>query len=144
MADILHRLEIDAKPEKVYSAITSKEGLKSWWTVDVEGESQKGSVLVFGFYNHTVVFRMHIDELVPNKVIRWTCIGDIAEWKGTRLLWELEQKNNTDNQMTTLSFSHTGWNSVEGDYRMCNTTWGHLMILLKDYAEKGIVAPYFV
>lgn len=29
-----------------------------------------------------------------------------------------------------------GWNSTEGDYRMCNTICEHLMILLKDYFEK--------
>ena len=32
-----------------------------------------------------------------------------------------------------------GWNSTEGDYRMCNTICEHLMILLKDYFEKDRV-----
>jgi hypothetical protein len=36
-----------------------------------------------------------------------------------------------------------GWNSTEGDFRMCNTIWEHLMILLKDYFEKERVDPFF-
>jgi uncharacterized protein YndB with AHSA1/START domain len=140
MADILHRIGIDSTPEKVYSAITSKNGLRSWWTVDVDGESRECSVLIFGFYNRTVVFRMHVDELIPNESINWTCLGDPPEWKDTKLSWKITQKN--ENQ-TILSFSHTGWGSIEGEYKMCNTTWGHLMILLKEYAEKNTVNPYF-
>lgn len=140
MVDILHQIIIDAIPSEVYSAITSEQGLKSWWTTDVGGESKVGSVLIFGFYKRSVVFRMRIDKLSPYETINWTCLGDPAEWKDTKLVWELKQKNNNQ---TILTFSHTGWPSTEGEYKMCNTTWGHLMMLLKDYVEKGMINPFF-
>lgn len=141
MVDILHQIIIDAIPSEVYSAITSEQGLKSWWTTDVGGESKVGSALIFGFYKRSVVFRMRIDKLSQYETINWTCLGDPAEWKDTKLVWELKQKKN--NNQTILTFSHTGWPSTEGEYKMCNTTWGHLMMLLKDYVEKGMINPFF-
>ena len=140
MVDILHQITIDAIPNKIYSAITSEQGLKSWWTTDVSGESKEGSVLTFGFYDRLVVFKMQVEKLLPYEAIKWTCLGDPDEWKGTQLLWELKQK---ESSQTMLSFSHIGWRSTQGEYKMCNTTWGHLMILLKDYVEKGTVNPFF-
>jgi uncharacterized protein YndB with AHSA1/START domain len=140
MADILHQIIIEAIPSNVYSTIASRQGLKSWWTTDVDGESEEDSILNFGFYNRSVVYKMKINKLSPYETIKWTCIGDDDEWKDTKLLWEIKQKNSAQ---TILSFSHTGWRSNEDYYKMCNTTWGHLMVLLKDYVEKGTVSPFF-
>jgi hypothetical protein len=75
MADILHKIDIDATPDKVYSAVSSNQGLKSWWTTDVAGDSKKGSILNFGFYNHSFTFEMYVDELILDKTVRWKCIG---------------------------------------------------------------------
>jgi hypothetical protein len=42
-----------------------------------------------------------------------------------------------------LKFCHGGWERG-GDHRhFCNTTWGHLLVCLKDYAERGVKNPYF-
>jgi uncharacterized protein YndB with AHSA1/START domain len=41
MADILLKNDIDATPDEVYSAVSSNQGLKSWWTTDVSGDSEK-------------------------------------------------------------------------------------------------------
>jgi hypothetical protein len=76
-----------------------------------------------------------------DKTVRWKCVGGVAadEWKDTKLLWEIIPK---DGSQTTLRFSHTGWPSTGDYYSSCNSTWGHLMFLLKDYAERGTVNPY--
>ncbi|MGB6672734.1 MAG: hypothetical protein WBE34_09890 [Candidatus Nitrosopolaris sp.] len=86
--------------------------------------------------------KMYVDELIPDKTVRWKCIGGVAadEWKDTKLLWEIIPK---DGNQTTLRFSHTGWPSTGDYYSRCNTTWGRLVFLLKDYAERGTVYPYF-
>ena len=139
MVDILHAILIDASPETVYDAITQEDGLKSWWTTDVKAEQKEGAVSVFGFYNHSVVFKMQIDELSKNKCVRWGCLGDDKEWKGTKLRFDLSQQDGK----TNLLFAHTGWQSTKGYYAMCNTTWGHLMILLKQYSEGKETKPFF-
>jgi len=78
---------------------------------------------------------MYVDELIPVSTVKWACMGGGAddEWKDTKLLWEIIPK---DGNQTTLKFSHIGWPSTGDYYSRCNTTWGHLMFLLKDYVEK--------
>jgi len=43
MADMYHQVHIDAVPENVYQAISTEEGLKSWWTADTEAQPRVGS-----------------------------------------------------------------------------------------------------
>ena len=76
MTDILHKIDIEATPAKVYSAVSSNQGLKSWWTADVAGDSNRGSILNLGFYNHSFTFEMYVDELIPDKTVmhRW-CVS---------------------------------------------------------------------
>ena len=45
MTDILHKIDIEATPAKVYSAVSSNQGLKSWWTADVAGDYKRGTML---------------------------------------------------------------------------------------------------
>ncbi len=140
MAEILHRITIDAGPDRVFDALTVSEGLQSWWTQDSTATPKIGSVALFKFVQGTIVFRMRVEDLIPGKKVAWSCLGDLQEWEGTRLTWELES---TENGGTDLRFAHSGWNSTEGDYPRCNTTWGHLMHLLKAYAEGKPVKPHF-
>ncbi len=37
MAEIHHRIGIKASAERIYQALTTNEGLASWWTNDVTG-----------------------------------------------------------------------------------------------------------
>ena len=140
MTDILHRITIQAAPDRVFAALTVSEGLQSWWTQDSTATPESGSVAVFKFLQGTVVFRMRIEELVPGKRVAWLCQGDLQEWEETQLTWDLES---TESGGTDLRFAHRGWASTEGEYPRCNTTWGHLMHLLKAYAEGKPVEPYF-
>ena len=141
MADILHRIVIAAPPERVFDAITTAEGLRSWWTKDSTAEPKAGSVAVFKFNGGKVVFRMRIDALDPGRKVEWTCLGDWPEWGDTTLSWDLEP---TDDGGTTLRFAHRGWKTTEKEYAACNSTWGHLMFVLKDYVEGKPVEPQFL
>jgi len=137
MADIGHQITIDAKPESVFDAVTTREGLTSWWTADADAEPREGAEAVFRFAGGKVQFRMRIDALDAPRRVAWTCLGDVDEWAGTTLLFEVEPMD----EGTTLRFTHAGWRSVEGAYRVCNTDWGRLMYYLKDYAEGHRTGP---
>jgi hypothetical protein len=43
MPDILHRVGINAKPEKVFKALTTLEGLRHWWTLETTGNAKRGA-----------------------------------------------------------------------------------------------------
>lgn len=140
MFDILHEINIDATTNDIYKAITTENGLKSWWTPDAVCEQNPGSIASFGFENRSVIFNMRIDELEKDKLVRWSCLGKEDEWKETLLSWEI---NSIESNRSQLKFSHTHWKSVNGIYACCNTTWGHLMVLLKYHIEGKPFERYF-
>jgi uncharacterized protein YndB with AHSA1/START domain len=139
MADMRHAIEIEAPPEKVYEALTTSEGLRSWWTGDSQAEAKVGSVAEFGFFNRETVFRMQIDKLRPKKRVVWSCVGGPDEWVGTVLTWVLSR----DGEGTKLRFKHGKWRSTKGAFAHCNSTWGALMYRLKAYAEGKSPGPHF-
>src|ERR1700674_240575 len=118
MADMLHQVFVNAPPEKVYDAISAQDGLRGWWTTDSVAEPRVGSVAEFGFGKRKTLFRMSILELSPSRRIVWECLGDVDEWKGTRLIWEMTPKE----QGTELRFTHGNWRSTDGWFATCNST----------------------
>lgn len=139
MAEMLHEIEIDAPPERIFHALTTEAGLKSWWTADAVAKPEAGAVAEFGFNNRAVVFRMRIQELQRPRRVLWECMGDVDEWKGTNLLWQMEPTETG----TKVKFQHAGWLSDGGMFAMCNSTWGALMWRLKEYAEGRSQTPLF-
>lgn len=139
MTDMFHQIAIEAPAADVFSALTEEAGLRSWWTGDSSCDAAVGNIAEFGFGDRATVFRMRIDELVEDERVVWYCIGDVDEWRGTRLVWEL----GVDGTTTVLRFTHADWRSTDGWYAPCNTTWGALMHRLKEYAEGERPGPLF-
>lgn len=137
MAEMFHQVEIDTTPEKVYEAITTEEGLRSWWTADCIAEPLKGSIAQFGFNHRAVVFRMRIEELSPHRRIVWKCIGDFEAWNDTVLSWAISPQGS----VTVLHLTHGMWRSTTGWFAPCNSTWGELMYRLKGYLEGRAPGP---
>ncbi len=81
---------------------------------------------------------MHVDRLAPGRRVEWTCRGEVDEWTGTRLSFELDP----DEGHTTLRFTHSGWRSTDGAFAVCNTDWGRLMYSLKDHVEGRDSTPF--
>jgi uncharacterized protein YndB with AHSA1/START domain len=142
MTDILHRIRIDAPPEKVVAAISTADGIRSWWTEDCEVTPREGVTDVFRFGGGSIEFHFHVDEL-SNSRVAWTCVPAAktpAEWVATRVEFGLRSDGHGQ---TTLSFAHRGWASAEGELPQCNTVWGELMHRLKAAAEGHPRGPYF-
>jgi len=139
--ELIHRIEIEAPVEKIYRAITTEDGIRAWWTTDVKMDLYAGGAARFGFFQHSTVFTMCIEKLTPPSFVLWKCIESTSpEWIGTTQEFRLEQQSGGE---VLLKFSHTGWEAGCEHCYFCNTTWGHLLVCLKQYAEKGIKNPYF-
>jgi uncharacterized protein YndB with AHSA1/START domain len=139
--DLIHRIGIAGLAEKIYRAITTEDGVKGWWTTDVKMDVQAGGKAVFGFENHTVVFQMCTEQLSPPSLVRWKCEESSSpDWIGTTQEFQLEPQ--PDGQVP-VKFCHAGWKSGGDHCYYCNTTWGHLLVTLKDFAEGGAANPYF-
>lgn len=138
MPEIRHQLTIDDRPEAVYRAITDHDGLASWWTRDTEADPEVGSVARFGFNKRSTVFRMRIDELEPNRRVKWGCLGDDPEWEDTELVFELTPNEGG----TVLRFGHLGWKSAGGILPMCSYEWARYLTSLRSYVETGEGSPH--
>jgi uncharacterized protein YndB with AHSA1/START domain len=139
MADIRLQIAIAAAPEKILAALTSREGLRGWWTEDATAADEAGAVAEFGFFNRATVFRMRVDELAPTRV-RWSCIGGPDEWIGTQVSFELDP---APAGATTVRFVHSGWRAEDGMYPSATSTWLQIMPHLRRHVESGARQPYF-
>jgi uncharacterized protein YndB with AHSA1/START domain len=60
---LMHTVEIDADPTKIYEALSTSKGLASFWTADSHAEPKVGSIAKFGF--HGPVLEMKVVALEP-------------------------------------------------------------------------------
>jgi uncharacterized protein YndB with AHSA1/START domain len=133
MADIRHRVGIAASREQVYEALSTKEGLGTWWTPDVHGDAALGGKLEFYFGSPEPAAVMEVTELVPSRRVTWRCIQGPQEWVGTNLIFDVKT---TDGQ-TVVVFSHANWEEPGEFMHHCSTKWGYFLLGLKSGLEGG-------
>jgi uncharacterized protein YndB with AHSA1/START domain len=138
MTDLNHIVPINAPPDKVYAAVATQAGMRSWWTSDTQMDARVGGHAEFGFNNRQVIFRMTIERLEPGRSVVMNCHGDPDDWNGTTLRWDISAN---DSGGSTLKFVHSGWRAMTDFCASCNTMWGNLMFRLKDSLEGGSRGP---
>jgi hypothetical protein len=106
--------------------------------VGVQIEMARGKA-EFGFDKHSMVFRMTIERLDPNRQVIWDCHGDNPEWVGTTLTWTISPSEDG----SLLRFTQSGWKDMTDMVATCNSTWGELMYRLKDYVEGKNPGPHW-
>jgi len=72
---------------------------------------------------------MKIIDLQPNKRVEWECLVGDKEWIGTKLIFELEEKDNE----TILRFTHSNWKAETDFFASCNFQWAYYLVSLKQY-----------
>ena len=136
MYDIVHQLTIAASPDKVYEAVTTVNGLTSWWTADVEFGPADGEFQV-GFRDGSVRMRFQTDAFDPPVLVHLTCIDGPSEWPGTQLAFRIES---TD-EGSSLRFWHGGWEYEDGALPTCSFEWAMSLDSLRRYLEAGQGTP---
>jgi hypothetical protein len=137
MPDILHKVGIKSSSlDAVYMALTSVDGLASWWTTNTHGENKVGGVLQFRFGGGG--FDMKILELQPAKRVLWQVIDVPEEWMGTKISFDLRQEGD----WTIVLFKHQGWKEPVEFMHHCSTKWAVFLLSLKSLLETGNGAPH--
>jgi uncharacterized protein YndB with AHSA1/START domain len=139
------RIEIDlaASPHRVYEAIATADGVRSWWTDGTFAE-EVGGVGRLTFGNGWTELR--VDRLDPDREVEWSCVGqDIShfdptdEWVGTTVKFHLEPLDG--GKRTRLQFVHNGLAGL-GCEEMCVKGWDHyIRVSLRALVETGQGAP---
>jgi len=139
MPDIRRRVAISALLEPVYEAVATKEGVSEWWTRNgVQGESSEGSRLQFYFGEPEPAAVMEVTRLSPDGHVGWSCIEGPAEWVGTRITFDLTQRE----AETVVSFAHAGWREPVEFMGHCSARWAYFLFSLKSYLETGKGTPF--
>ena len=139
MATSSHKITIDVPQDRVFKALSTVEGLKSWYTPTIEGAAGKNHEVVFTFAGKEP-FRWKFIDLKPNSLVRWECIDGPGDAVGTRVTFAVSGKGI---QSSVVECDHEGWPDGHSEFTKCNTLWGILMGHLKKYAESGLPDPAF-
>lgn len=139
MSSIKEKLLIRATSAQVFEALTTPDGYRGWWSKDCQIAQKAGgeSQLKFNKDGNVVTMRFRLDEAVPDKAVRWTCVGhDMESWIGTTLTWALA----TEGKSTEVMLEHGGW---KGDVpEPVVHGWRHFIGSLRSYVETGQGQPW--
>ena len=135
MPNITHVVTIHASPERVYSAVTTAEGIRNWWTREVRLDSQIGGTGEFRFNRGRTVTQVRVDEVEPPVRVRWTTIFSNAPagWMGSTIVFDLRRENGG----TVLSFTHCGLRVADEGFLRLSAGWAYYLTCLQRYLEKG-------
>ena len=141
MADILHRIGIKAPLSKVYQAVSTIEGLASWWTEETKGDAGKGGKITFTFTSPSgeIVGEMvmEVTKLAAPHTVAWICLDGPPDWIGTKFTFELSEQDG----QTILIFGHRDWAEATESLAHCSMKWAVFLLSLKDYVQTGKGRP---
>jgi uncharacterized protein YndB with AHSA1/START domain len=136
MPDIFHRVGIKSAPADVYTALTTLEGLRGWWTINTEGTNDVGGVVSFQF--EAGGFETRVEQLDVDTRVVWRVLDGPTEWIDTVIAWDLSQEDD----YTIVRFEHTGWREVDEFMCHCSTKWAVFLLSLKSLVETGTGSPW--
>jgi uncharacterized protein YndB with AHSA1/START domain len=133
MPNILHRLTIDAPPERVAELVASTQGIEKWWTGHpVTGDDKLGGQLSVSFRDDGVpAATFEVLERSPEQIV-WRCVGGPDDWIETSITFAPKPRPDGG---TTLLFSHEGWQQENEFMNGCSTNWAAYLMSLKSGAE---------
>ena len=132
MPDIRHLVYIKSTPEKIYEAITTQQGIASWWSVHNNAKPEVGSIYRISF-GGDYYKDIKITGLVPNQKVTWEILNAHPEWLNTAVTFEIS----VDPNGAELRFNHSNWKDATDMFGQCNHHWGLYLQNLKIFAETG-------
>ena len=110
-------------------ALTTTEGLSSWWTECRKGDNGNW---VFTFPNDYVKEFEIVQE--GNQQVKWKCVSATEEWMDTEVQFDIEERG----EELYIHFRHKGWEHQSELFGICNFHWALYLKQLKSYVENGV------
>jgi uncharacterized protein YndB with AHSA1/START domain len=101
MGDVLFTFDINAAPDVVRQALTTTEGIASFWTDKADIPEEVGETLKLGFPEAPRPFDLLLAQS-DDKVIIWRTVTFPPQWVGTDIRWELSGSDGT----SIVAFRH--------------------------------------
>jgi uncharacterized protein YndB with AHSA1/START domain len=137
MEKIEHINYIKSPIAAVYKTLSTQQGLGAVWTTELIVKPEVGFINEFDFGDNDNT-KMKVIELSPNKKILWECIDSDPEWIGTKISFDLSEKNG----VTSVVLKHFDWRELTEFYQWCNYNWAMFLLSLKSHCEDGEGTPY--
>jgi uncharacterized protein YndB with AHSA1/START domain len=138
---------INAPVAKVYEAISTPDGIGTWWDKQTSTQTDHGLVLEHNPGPEHGVVKLRVVELVQNKRVEWECISTppksspASAWTGTHFIFEMVERDNVasgskHNQVhASLDFYQTGYDEGSEFFGSNNSAWGEVLQNLKQVME---------
>lgn len=117
-------ITVDALPQEAFDSIND---VTKWWTENLEGHSQKLDDEFTVRFGDVHVSTQKLIEVIPGKKIVWLVtasnlnfIKDKSEWTGTKIRFEIMEKNSK----TQIRFTHQGLDPGVECFDACSNAWG--------------------
>src|SRR4030095_7922097 len=141
-SDFTTTLLVDQSPKEVFNAINNVRG---WWSEEIEGSTDKLNAEFNYHYLDVHRSKMKITELIPDKKVVWlveenyfSFTKDKSEWTGTKIIFEISQKDNK----TQVVFTHQGLVPEYECFEICQDAWTtYIQHSLRSLIETGKGQP---
>jgi uncharacterized protein YndB with AHSA1/START domain len=138
---ILMQFDVAANQRATWDALTTHEGITSWWSTRAEVPTGPGAVLRLSFPDAPITWDLRVDEAGEPQRLRWHCVGGPPQWVDTDIAFALSPTAAGDG--TTVYFDHVGWREADQMFRIVTFGWGQVLARLKGFLDSGKPVPYF-
>ncbi|HEV3221772.1 MAG TPA: SRPBCC domain-containing protein [Puia sp.] len=122
-SDFTTNLIVDQTPKEAFNAFNNVRG---WWSEEIVGSSGKLNDEFTYHYKDVHNCKMKLIEFIPDKKVVWLVMDnyfkftkDKSEWKGTKIIFELTEKDNK----TQIRFTHMGLVPEYECFDICSNAW---------------------
>ena len=138
MKSILHTVDIGARPDTVYRALASEEGLAGWWSTRVRADIRVTGLVRFTFIP---IFNpeMEITALDEPRRVAWQCVGGHDAWMDNTFHFAIEPRGDG----AILFFRQDYARELDDEeYGRYNYNWGYYLNSLQLFCETGTGKPF--
>jgi hypothetical protein len=130
------QFDIEADESTVRRALTTQEGIRSWWSKQTDLGDGK---LRPRFPDVPQPFEFEVRENGSN--LEWVTGGFPPWWAGTTVRFDVGA--NPEGLGTRLQFAHAGYEPDNPVIPIVTPAWAQILLRLKGYAETGTPQPFF-
>jgi len=125
--DFTTSIQVDQTPQEAFDAINH---VRDWWPGEIEGSTKKLNDEFIYRYKKIHYSKQKLVEVIPGKKVVWLVtdsrlnfVENKSEWTGTKIIFEISQKNNR----TEVRFTHEGLVPQYECFDSCSNAWSDII-----------------
>jgi uncharacterized protein YndB with AHSA1/START domain len=140
MKVIHHVLQIEASPERVWSALTEPADMARWWSTRVSSPPAALGAEVLWTFEEGFNPVMRITTIEPPNELVWCCTRGHPPWLDNTFRFELDAVN--DDQSRLRFWQEYAVELDDDSYGQYNFNWTYYLGSLRQLCETGTGRPY--